>query len=354
VKVEGGRVSVQGIASIMAVNGYVIREIFAHNRDQHTFYIEESYAIAWLYPYLEPYGIILKINRDPLPQLTAAMVARDRAYWDALFEDLHHDPRFDRDDVAEKTFAKLRTVIGGLYAFRHMVSEAEYAYKQAIALCPDGPDGNFHLAQLYVEDGRFDDGVAVLQEYQRHDRYNLRIREVIRVIQELKRQMGEERELEQQYAAQPGDLPLALLLIDSYARHQRTDAIDEVVTALVASPGLPADTFLQLAQRYLALGRLDRATDLLTVMAQRYPQNEVAWYSLGVVQCARRNCDGAVAALEHALALDGADHRLLDTIRGDPRLDNCRQHPRFQQILGHQSNQPQSSTILPGGMTITH
>ena len=354
VKVEGGRVSVQGLASIMAVNGNVIREIIDHNKGQHAFYIEESYAIPWLYPYLEPYGIILKINREPLPQLTAATVARDRAYWDRLFEDLHHDPRFNRDDVAEKTFAKLRTVIGGLYAFRHMLPEAEYAYKQAIALCPDGPDGNLHLAQLYVEDGRYDDGVAVLQEYQKHDRYNLRIREVIRVIQELKRQMGEERELEQQYAAQPGDLPLALLLIDSYARHRRTDAIDEVVTALVGRPSLPAETFLQIAQRYLALGRLDRATDLLTVMTQRYPQNQIAWYNLCVVQSAQKNCDPAVAALERALALDDADHHLLDTIRRDPRLDNCRQHPRFQQILGRQSNQPLSSTALPGGITITH
>ncbi len=354
VKVEGGRVSVQGLASIMAVNGYVIREIFDHNRDRHAFYIEESYAIPWLYPYLEPYGIILKINRDPLPQITPAMVARDRAYWDALFEDLHHDPRFNRDDVAEKTFSKLRSAIGGLYSFRHMVPEAEYAYKQAIALCPDGPDGNFHLAQLYVELGRFDDAVAVLEEYQRRDRYNLRIREAIKIVQELKRQTGEERDLEQQYAAQPGDLPLALLLIDSYARHQRTDAIDEIVTALLARPSLPAGIFLQIGQRYLALGRLDRATDLLTVMTQRYPQNQVAWYNLCVVESARKNCDAAVAALERALSLDDADHHLLDAIRRDPRLDNCRQHPRFRQIMGQQSNQPRSSAVLPGGITITH
>jgi tetratricopeptide (TPR) repeat protein len=354
VRVEGGRVSVQGLASIMAVNGYVIREIFDHNKDQHAFYIEESYTIPWLYPYLEPYGIILKINRDPLAQITPEMIARDRAYWDALFESLHDDPRFNRDDVAEKTFSKLRSAIGGLYAFRQMVPEAEYAYKQAIALCPDGPDGNFHLAQLYVEAGRFDDGVAVLEEYQRHDRYNLRIAEVIRAIRELKRQTGEERELERQYAAQPGDLPLALLLIDSYAGHRRTDAIDAVVGSLLARPVLPVEIFLQIAQRYLALGRVDRAIELLTVMTQRYSQSQMAWYNLGVVQCARRNCDAAIAALERAVALDDAEHHVRDTIRRDSRLDNCRQDPRFQQIMGQQSNQPPSSVTLPGGITITH
>ncbi len=354
VRVDGGRVSLQGLASIMAVNGYVIREIFDHNKDQHAFYIEESYTIPWLYPYLEPYGIILKINRDPLPQITPDMVARDRAYWDALFESLHNDPRFNRDDVAEKTFSKLRSAIGGLYAFRHMAAEAEYAYKQAIALCPDGPDGNFHLAQFYVESGRFDDGVTVLEEYQRRDRYNPRIPAMIRAIRELQRQTAAERELEQQYAAQPGDLPLALLLIDSYAGHRRTDAMDEVVRALLARPVLPAEFYLQIAQRYLAVGRVDRAIELLTVMTQRYSQSSLAWYNLAVVQSARKDCDAAVAALERAVALDGADHRVLETIRHDPRLDNCREHPRFLQLIGQQSNQPPSSVTLPGGVTITH
>ena len=42
-----------------------------------------------------------------------------------------------------------------------------------------------------------------------------------------------------------------------------------------------------------------------------------------------------------------------DTIRRDPRLNNCRQHPRFQQILGRRSTQPPSSAVLPGGITIT-
>lgn len=354
VKVEGGRVNVQGLASIMAVNGYVIREIFDHNKEQHAFYIEESNAIPWMYPYLEPYGIIFKINDQPLPQITPAMVARDRGYWDALFAGLHDDPRFNRDDVAEETFSKLRSAIGGLYAFRHMASEAEYAYKQAIALCPDGPDGNFHLAQLYVESGRFDDAVAVFEEYQRHDRYNLRIRGAIRVVQELKRQMGEIRELEQEYAAQPGDLPLALQLIDTYAKLQRTEAIDAIVTALLGGPNPPPEVFLQIAQRYLGIGRLDRAADLLTVMTQRYPQSQGAWYNLSLVQSARKNCDEAVWALERALSLDDADHHVLETIRHDKRLDNCRQYPQFQQLIGLQSNQPPSAVTLPGGATIAH
>ena len=34
-----------------------------------------------MYPYLEPHGLILKINRQPLPGLSGEIVQRDRDYW---------------------------------------------------------------------------------------------------------------------------------------------------------------------------------------------------------------------------------------------------------------------------------
>ena len=187
-KIEGGRVSPKGVTSVMAVNSYLAKALFDHNKDQHTFYVEESYTIPWMYPYLEPFGLIFRINKDPLPQLTPNMIARDRAWWDALFEDLHNDPRFQRDEVAKKTFCKLRSTIGGLYAFRLIVPEAEYALRQAIALCPESPDGNFRLAQLYVELGRFDDALAVLDDFAKHDRFDPRIPDFIDTVRTLKQQ----------------------------------------------------------------------------------------------------------------------------------------------------------------------
>jgi hypothetical protein len=188
VKIEGGRVSLQGVTSVMAVNSYLAKSLFDHNDDQHTFYVEESYTIPWMYPYLEPFGLIFRINKDPIPQLTPNMIARDHAWWDALFEDLHNDPRFQRDEAAQRMFSKLRSASGGLYAFRRMVPEAEYALHQAIALCPESPDANFRLAQLYVELGRYDDALATLDDFTKHDRYNPRIPDLINTIRTLKLQ----------------------------------------------------------------------------------------------------------------------------------------------------------------------
>ena len=188
VKIERDRISLKGVASVMAVNGYLAKALFDHNKDQHTFYVEESYTIPWMYPYLEPFGIIFRLNKDPVPQLAPNIIARDHARWDALFEDLHNDPRFQRDEAAQKTFSRLRSAIGGLYAFRRMVPEAEYAFHQAISLCPESPDANFRLAQFYVELGRYDDALAVLEDFTKHDRYNPRIPDFIATVRKLKQQ----------------------------------------------------------------------------------------------------------------------------------------------------------------------
>ena len=137
------------------------------NKDKHAFYVEESYVIPWMYPYMTPYGIILKINHDTLappsqdPQLWKQIVDRDTAYWDKLCADFAGRREFPRDTDAQKTFSKLRSAIGGLYAYHHMVPQAEYAFKQALNLCPESPEANFRLAQLYIEQGRVDDALAV-------------------------------------------------------------------------------------------------------------------------------------------------------------------------------------------------
>jgi hypothetical protein len=188
VKIEGDRVSLQGATSVLAVDSYLTKAVFDHNKDQHTFYVEDSYTTPWMCPYLEPFGLIFRVNKEPIPQLTPGMIDRDRAWWDALFEDLHNDPRFQRDEAAQRAFSKLRSSFGGLYAFRHMVPEAEYALRQAIALCPESPDANFRLTQLYVELRRYDDARVVLEDFAKHNPSNLRIAELIESVRTLKQQ----------------------------------------------------------------------------------------------------------------------------------------------------------------------
>jgi len=147
VRVVDNKVQVSGQVAVMAINGLLTKVIFDHNPD-HEFYVEESFPLDWMYPHLTPYGIIMKINRQPIPELTEEIVRRDHEFWSQYSQRLignwitydttvsnvcafaektyvHHDyrgfkgdPRFIRDDDGQKAFSKLRSSIAGVYAWR--------------------------------------------------------------------------------------------------------------------------------------------------------------------------------------------------------------------------------------------
>ncbi len=140
-----GKVSVQGVQGVMEINGIISKMIFEYNKWRHAFYVEESYVIAWMYPYMEPHGLILKINNEPLPGLTPEMVKNDLDFWDWYARRLLKSEKFQRDVTARKSFSKLRCAIAGLYAWRRMFDEAEIAFRQAVDLCPLSPEANFRM-----------------------------------------------------------------------------------------------------------------------------------------------------------------------------------------------------------------
>ena len=133
-----GKMQVSGQVAVMMINGLLCKVIFDHN-PKNEFYIEESFPLPWMYPYETPYSIIMKINRQPLPELSDEVFQRDHAFWskysDRLIGNwitydtsvkeivdfiekvyLRHDYsgfkgdlRFVRDDQAQKAFSKLRS-----------------------------------------------------------------------------------------------------------------------------------------------------------------------------------------------------------------------------------------------------
>ncbi len=171
----------------MNINAILAKWIFDHNKAHHECYIEESVVIPWMFPYLEPHGLIMKLNNEPLAQLDPADVARDHQFWDALTKSLLADPRFLRNERARHTYGKLRSALGGLYAYgRRMTNDAEAVFKQAIELDPTGPEAAFRLAQLYMEQGRIDDAIATLKPLQQRDPINQKLQAAITQMQTMK------------------------------------------------------------------------------------------------------------------------------------------------------------------------
>ena len=145
-KIENGRVQVTGALGVMEINGILTKMMFDHERLRHAFYVEESYVIKWMYPYLSPHGLIMKINKDQNP-ITPQILQNDADFWDWYVRRLLKDKAFRRDFPAQKSFSKLRAAIAGLYSNTGRYREAEQAFREAVLLYPASPEASFRYIQ---------------------------------------------------------------------------------------------------------------------------------------------------------------------------------------------------------------
>ena len=335
--VVGGQVSVRGVAGVMNINGILTKWIFDRNRDKHAFYVEESYVIPWMYPYLTPAGIIMKINHDPLPspeqnpQLWGGIVERDKNYWNKLCAELNARPEFHRDTDAQKTFSKLRSAIGGLYANRRLMGEAEYAYKQALELCRESPEANFRLAQLYMELNRSEDALKVLKQLQELDPLNDKVKSAVQQISNVNQSRQDIGRLEAARTNNPRDFGLLAQVAQAYARAGQNQRIDPLLQSYLAQTNLPPDDVLQTAQIYVNVGQIDTAVKTLQLMMERFPQDARSYFAVALVRAAQNNPAEAMPLLAKAIRLAPS---LGAQALSDPRFANLRDNPEFRQLVG--------------------
>ncbi len=329
IAVKDGRISVQGVQGVMQINGILARQIFDNN-PHHAFYVEESYVIPWMYEFLEPHGLIMKICRQP-SKLEPEIVRKDRQFWDWYCRRLLGDRKFLRDAVARKTFSKLRGAIAGLYAARGLHGEAEYAFQQAIDLYPLSPEANFRMADLRLSQGRFADARKVIQDFLEGDPKNDKIREFLGFIDQLEEGNARITELERQAATGRIEIPAALELLTLYRRHNRPGPFDGLMQQILQQTGLSADLYLQLARLAFEAQR----PHLLDLALQRYtvarPDDPNGWIELAAVRLAVGRPDDALAFLRNAVQVGGESART--HLRQDTRFDPLRIRPDFQQLL---------------------
>jgi cytochrome c-type biogenesis protein CcmH/NrfG len=107
------------------------------------------------------------------------------------------DAGFARNDAAQKTFSKLRSAIAGIYAWRaehagtpeekaRMTKEADFAFRQAFALCPRSPETVFRQVSLLMSQHRVADARMVAQTLLDFDPKNGSARDLVGRLQETK------------------------------------------------------------------------------------------------------------------------------------------------------------------------
>ncbi|HOC56227.1 MAG TPA: DUF2723 domain-containing protein [Verrucomicrobiota bacterium] len=417
VKIIDSRMQVSGQVAVMNINGLLTKVIFDQN-PKNEFFVEESFPLDWMYPHLTPFGIIMKINREPLPSLTEDVFQRDHQFWrqfskrltgDIIDYDtpvkeitdwiektyLRHDftgftgdRRFVHDDDAQKSFSKLRSSIGGIYAWRlnpdpnvckpeyrpksnaeyqRVLKEADFAFRQAFAFCPYSPEAVFRYAQLLLQTRRFDDALLIAETCLKLDPYNGQVRGLVDNIKSYKQASGIEQaqaalmQLEDQVQKNPSNFQAALDLSSAYLQMQQTNRAVQILDGVLNHPKADANVFRSLIQVYSSFGHyagLQKAVDKLEAqpqhdagamlsLAQAYamlqnvpkleasldklvklmPTNPEAWYDLAVLKSGLGKPAEALSALRQALDL--SNKRLQQDPKARDLLASAKKEDRF-------------------------
>lgn len=222
VRIIDNKVQVSGQVAVMTINGLIAKVIVEKNSDREIF-IEESFPLDWMYPQLSPHGLIMKLESKPLSELRETAVQKDRDYWKGLMTeifgdvvtekssikdacdfvekiylrkelaDFKGDSTFVKNDEAQKAFSKLRSSIGGLYAWRAEHAKdgeekertrkaADFSFRQAFVLCPYSPEVIFRYTQLLVNWRRFDEAILICKMGLRFDENNAQFKELLRTL----------------------------------------------------------------------------------------------------------------------------------------------------------------------------
>jgi len=348
-KIEGGRVQVSGALGVMEINGILAQWIFEKNKGKHAFYVEESYVIPWMYPYLRPSGVIMKLEKEPLPgprenpALWKEIVDRDTAYWGALTKEFLAREEFRRNNDAKKSFSKMRSAIAGLYLSRGMLPEAEHAFRQSVELCPESPEGCFRLAELFTQQRRFADARKLIEDYSAVDPYNRSASGFLAQLQETEKNEKRRVELEAKME-KGGDLNSVMELLSVYGSLNMQGQFAALVDRLLQTATLPPQVFLQVAQVCGNFRRPDLAAATLKHCLGQEPNNSRLWIDLALAQLSANQANEATASLRKAVEVGGEGVRTF--LRGDNRFGNFRQSPQFQSLI--QTAQPMDlKTMLP-------
>lgn len=338
---QGGATSLSGLDSVFKLNGEMARIIFERNKAKHSFYIEESFPIPWMYPYLAPAGLIMKINPEPLAAIPAETARQDRAFWDAYAAKLLADPRFLADQTARSAFGKLRLSIAGLYAFRRMDEEALYAFRQALALAPHNPEAIIRMTTFLFAINRAEEAAPELEAALAYDPENKQLQQMAFQLQFWKELQGQVKLLRAALAANPADLDASRKLVKALLILKQPD---EAVSLLEkrAAP-ISQEELTGCLQALQGMGAPALAARLLDGQLRLRPADPILLYQRATFYALEHRPADAYRLLGQAIAAGGDPFRAAPA--SDASWDPYRNDPAFQAVVAAKA--PQAPAPAP-------
>ena len=331
----GGPIIRSGTNDVFDINGIVAQKIFEKNKKDHTFYIEQSVPIEWMYPYLMPAGLIFKFNPEPLSFedfVKKGGVEEDRKFWDAYSQRLLNDPHYRLDSDAILTFGKLAFWHSDLYRWRHMDAEQEYWLKMAIRLCPPLQDAVSGLAHLYMDQKRFDEAIALVQQARLDDPRNEGYPTLLAVLNEAKTFGRRDEQLRSALAQAPYDVELNLRLAELLQDEGKLDELDDRMRTIAGLTNWDHDGMSGIIQYYVAQEHNPKAAiAFLEERAKIDPKAGELIYSLAALEASVGRYDDALHYLAQSISIGGTN--AMTSAKIDPRFAPLQNDPRFQELL---------------------
>jgi tetratricopeptide (TPR) repeat protein len=362
-EVSDGHISVSGQVDVMNINGLLCKVIFDYN-PTNEFYVEESFPLDWMYNYETPFGIIMKINRQPVYELTQDDFDRDHKFWSDFstrlcgnfinydtsvkeicdfaertyvannFKGYTGSPAFARDDDAQKAFSKLRSSQAGMYAWRcgtpgsgtpcppefrqkskaaqdALLRETDFAFKQAFAFCPYSPEAVFRYANFLLGQGRFDDTILIFETCLKLDPFNDQVRGQLEQIKKYKEEnaarvkaISQVDDMEKTARTDPNNLSNLVMLGGVKLQMQDTNRAIELFNQALDNPNLKFTEAAAIVQYYGMMANIagfEKSLRKIVVLAPDAPEYR---FNLADVEAITGRSTEALADLKMALDLN--------------------------------------------------
>ncbi len=241
--------------------GAILRWLWEKNRDEHEFFVEESFPIEWTYDYAVPHGLIYRLNKTRLESLPKEVVDRDFAYWQEYSARLLGDPNFRKDFDAQRSFSKLRQTIANLYRHRKMSPEAERAYREALALWPGNAEAIVALTSYLWERGDFEEAIKLCDKALADDPNSIDLWRLRFYAERRKETEAEIRLLREALVSQPKSGETLRRLIELYSSVGDTNKATPLIEQVQKDFPEDADMLRSIIQYDEQLGELSKTFD---------------------------------------------------------------------------------------------
>ncbi len=324
-----GRPSPQTNPAVL--NSDIAEWIFLKNRDQHRFFVEESFMMPWSYPYAIPHGLCYEINHDPVASLSPEIVARDQQFWTDYIKKLRSVSGFENDALAQHCFAKLRNTTGNIYAQRGMKPEAEFAYKQALDLWPGNSETVENLVNIFGSEGRYQEADQLVSDSLLIDPNSKNLQKLKTVVGARWKATKEIPELEQELNSNPSNHPLFSKLLQDYQILGQQSNIDHLISHAIAATPNDIPFLREIINFYASQNNIAQALALTQQLAKLQQNQWDIPFTIGKYELILGNNHEALVNLQQALKI--GRNVAFQQMSRDPIIQQIMNTKEFQEML---------------------